>query len=350
MKEKILDEIVINSLKLMECITIKDNYDEFNKAFSYIKEELKGYFIKEIKVNKYINLVISNTKEKNLDIIFCGHMDVVPNETYKGIIKDGNLYGRGSFDMKGQLSVITSLLKNNKSKKKIAFIITSDEEIGGYCCKKILEEYNSSLAVIPDAGLNFKLIVEEKGLLQLNIKTRGISAHSSEPFKGENAILKNIDIYNQLIKRIKQPKKTTDFKTSINLSKLTGGTATNMVADYSVMTLDIRFTKDYTKEELLEIIKEIANNSEIEILDYGPTFYVDKNNHLIQEFLNNSKKILGHDVEIDKCLATSDAIYFSEKNIPTILMNPNGNYWHNKNEYVEIESLYTLYLLFKTLI
>ena len=46
----------------------------------------------------------------------------------------------------------------------------------------------------------------------------------------------------------------------------------------------------------------------------------------------------------------SDAIYFSEKNIPTILMNPKGANWHGKDEYVEIESLYTLYKIFKTLL
>ena len=350
MKDKILNEIVNNSIKLMECITIKDNIDEFNKAFNIVKKELKDYYIEEIIVNNYPNLIISNTKEKNLDIIFSSHMDVVPNETYKGTIKDGNLYGRGSFDMKSQLSVIMSLLKNNKSQKKIAFIITSDEEIGGYCCKKILEDYNASLAVIPDAGLNFKLIVEEKGLLQIEIKTKGISAHSSEPFKGENAILKNINIYNELIKQIKQPIDDKDFKTSINLSKIEGGEATNMVADTSTMTLDIRFTKDYNKNKLLSIIKKIAKDSEIKVLDYGPTFYVDHNNPLIKNFLNNAKIILNHEVEIDKCLATSDAIYFSEKNIPAILINPKGNYWHNVNEYVEIDSLYTLYLLFKTLI
>ena len=70
----------------------------------------------------------------------------------------------------------------------------------------------------------------------------------------------------------------------------------------------------------------------------------------IKKFKYNAKKILGKDLIIDRCLATSDAIYFSEKNIPCILINPNGNYWHNPKEYVEIDSLYTLYLLFETLI
>ena len=169
MKNIIVDEIVKNTSNLIKCITIKENYEEFDKAFNIVNEELKDYYIKEVIINNYKNIIISNTEDKNLDIIFCGHIDVVPNEEYVTTIKDGKLWGRGSFDMKSGLAVIISLLKNNKSNKKIAFIITSDEEIGGYCCKKILEEYNANLAVIPDAGKNFELIVEEKGLLQLEI-------------------------------------------------------------------------------------------------------------------------------------------------------------------------------------
>ena len=33
-----------------------------------------------------------------------------------------------------------------------------------------------------------------------------------------------------------------------------------------------------------------------------------------------------------------------------ILMNPKGDYWHNPKEYVELDSLYTLYEIFKTLL
>ena len=349
MKNYILDEIVNNSIKLMKCITIKENYNEFEKAFNIVKENLSNYNIREIRVNNYNNLVISNTLDHNLDIIFCAHMDVVPSDKYEGIIKDNKIYGRGAFDMKSNLSVIMSLFKNNKTDKKIAFIITSDEEIGGYCCKEILKEYSSKLAVIPDAGSDFNLIVEEKGLLQVEIKTKGVTAHASEPFKGENAILKSLDIYNKLIKLYPLPKNDSDFITSINLSKLIGGDAINTVADTCTMILDIRFTNDLNKTLLLDYIKKIAKYSTVNVLDYGPTFYVDKNNPIISKFICDSKKILNKNVKIGRCVATSDAIYFSEKNIPTILINPKGNYWHNPGEYVEIDSLYTLYLLFKTL-
>jgi len=251
--------------------------------------------------------------------------------------------------MKGQLSTIMSLLKHNKTNKKIAFIITSDEEIGGYCCKEILKDYTSKLAVIPDASSDFNLVIEEKGLLQLEITSTGTTAHASEPYKGDNAIIKLINFYNKLLEIYPMPT-NNEFKTTVNLSKLNGGTATNMVPGFATMTLDIRFEKKDSVESILKEINKIKKDLEVEILDQGPVFQVNEKLPIIQNFIKETELILNKKVNIEKCVATSDAIYFSEKNIPTILMNPKGAYWHGPNEYVEIESLYTLYKIFKTLL
>ena len=251
--------------------------------------------------------------------------------------------------MKSQIAVIMSLFKNNKTNKKIALIITSDEEIGGNCCKQILKHYNSQLAVVPDAGKNFELVIEEKGLLQLELSISGTSYHASEPFKGDNAILKLMDIYYKLLKIYKMPKNEKEYLTTINLSKINGGNSNNMVADFATMTLDIRYTKKDTINSIITNIKSISKNINIKILDQGPVFTVNKNLPILKKFIKNTEKVLNKKLKITKCTATSDAIYFSGKNIPTILINPIGNYWHNPNEYVDINSLYTLYQILKTL-
>ena len=187
-------------------------------------------------------------------------------------------------------------------------------------------------------------------LLQLELKINGLSAHASEPFTGENAIIKLFNIYNELLKKYPMPLSKEDFKTSINLSKLSGGITNNMVPDSASMVLDIRFINEDSIDKIINDIKSISNEVVINVLDSGPTFYVDFNLPVIKNFIENCNEILNNEVKISKCLATSDAIYFSEKKIPTILMNPVGDYWHNPNEYVEIDSLYTLYEIFKTLI
>ena len=32
------------------------------------------------------------------------------------------------------------------------------------CCKEILKDYNAKLAVVPDGGKNFELVVEEENI------------------------------------------------------------------------------------------------------------------------------------------------------------------------------------------
>lgn len=350
MREKIKSEIKKDLLNLLKYKTIKNNFSEINKLIEYVKKELNNYKIKEIMVGDYKNIIISNTEDKNLDIIFCGHIDVVPCDNYNVYEKDGKIFGRGTFDMKGQVASMMSLFKYNSSNKKIALLLTSDEEIGGYCCKKIMEDYNSSLAVIPDAGNDFNLVIEEKGLLQIEITIKGETAHASEPYKGINPILKLMDIYYKLIEKYNLPKDEDDFKTSINLSKLNGGDSNNMVPSDASMVLDIRYTKEDSPESIIEFIKKISNEVDIKVLDLGPIFSVDFDLDIIKKFIKDASNIIESDIKIKKCVATSDAIYFSEKNIPTILMNPKGGFWHNPNEYVEIDSLYSLYKIFKTLL
>jgi acetylornithine deacetylase/succinyl-diaminopimelate desuccinylase-like protein len=350
MKKIILDEIVDIATNLISYKTTKDEYKEIDKALLYIKQQLSDYYFEEVMVGKYKNLVISNTKEHNLDIIFCGHIDVVPALEYKAIKNDNKLLGRGSFDMKSQLAVMISLLKNNTSNKKIALIITSDEEIGGLCCKQIISNYNAKLAVIPDGGKNFELVVEEKGLLQLEVIAKGITSHASEPYKGVNPILTLMDLYNKVLKIYPMPKNEKQFITTVNLSKISGGDANNMVPSEARMVLDIRFTKEINVDSIISQIKDINKDIEINILDQGPVFSVDENLPIIKDFVNSAELVLGRKIVIKKCVATSDAIYFSEKNIPTIIMNPDGDYWHSPNEYVNIDSLYQLYKIFKTLL
>lgn len=342
---------IINTLKdLMSFKTVKDNKEEFDKLFNYIKNIMPdSLYIKEYNFDGDKALVISNTESKDLDIIFCTHIDVVPASSYDYKEDDTCIYGRGTIDMKGSVAVCLELFKNLETDKKVALFITSDEEIAGEVARKLTLEYNSKLAIVPDGGNDFKLIKEEKGLLQVKIKVKTVSAHSSQPFNGVNAITTLFDVYNKLIEKYPLPTSGEDYRTSINLSKLSGGIANNQVPDYAEMVLDIRHTLDDTKEELINAIKTTNDSIEVEIIGSGSVFKTEINDD-IKKYLDICKNILGRDIEIVGCESTSDAIYFSDKGIPTILMNPDGYYAHCPNEYVTKKSLVQLYEIYKKFI
>ena len=62
--------------------TIKDNYDEFYKLFDFVKEELKYFYIKEVVINNYPNLIISNCDTKDFDVIMGDNPTVLIKTNY----------------------------------------------------------------------------------------------------------------------------------------------------------------------------------------------------------------------------------------------------------------------------
>lgn len=329
-----------------------ENNNEVTKCFNYIKKYLKksNLFIKEYNFNNYRSLVISNTKDKDLDVIFCGHLDVVPgNESqFHPIIENNKLYGRGAFDMKGHDAVMIELMKKLPTNKKIALFLTTDEEQGGYNgTYKLLneEKYASSLAIIPDAGNNFDLIIEEKAVLQLELSMKGISTHASTPWKGENAITKLMNIYNKLLNIYPLPENKKEFITSINLGYIKGGDVVNRVPSKASLGLDIRYISKDSEEEIINNIKTISSDVEINVLEKGINYkYLESD--LARKYLSVCKNILKRKINISKCEGSSDARFFYEKHISSILMNAKGNDMHGDNEYISIDSLHRLYEIY----
>lgn len=339
-------EIKDIALKLLSFRTIADNKEEFTKLFNYIKEICnKELNIKEYEFNGKKSLVVANTSSVSLDIIFCTHVDIVPIENYKIIEDEENIYGRGTIDMKGSVASCLYLMNHLHTNKKIALFITSDEEIDGNCCVELLKIYNSKFAIVPDGGNNFDLIVEEKGALQLKVVAKGISAHASQPFNGSNAIAKIINLYNKLLKKYPLPKDSSEYKTTINLSKIIGGTQINCVSDYAEAYFDIRHISTDSTESIIKYMSKFKD-IDYEILLDGKVFKTDLDNVLIKKYISACETVLNKKIKYSGCESTSDAIYFYEKGIPTIIMNPIGYYPHNPKEYVNKNSLIILYKIY----
>lgn len=339
---------IINLCKdLMNFKTYKENDLEFNKLFNYIKDKFSNLYIYENEFNSNKILLLSNKATKDFDILFCCHIDVVDIDDWSIKTDKDNIYGRGSIDMKGQTASALYALNSYKKDKSIGVLLTSDEEVDGYSCMKMLELITTKLVIIPDGGKNFNFIKEEKGVLQLELKYNGIKAHASQPWNGINAIDEIYKVYQKLLKKYPLPVDETDYRSSINLSKIEGGSSYNTVCDSAKMYLDIRYTSETSKEEIIKIIKKLNKDIIINILFESDILKVDLKNKYIKKYIDVSEKVLNKKINLCGCESSSDAVYFDKLNIPVIIMNPIGDYLHNKDEYVNKDSLYMLYKIYK---
>lgn len=351
MKEQEMKEEILSILrKLLSFKTIKGETEEFSKLFNYVKTLESNLIIKEYDFEGKKGLVLSNTEDKELDLIFCTHVDVVVADNYEIVEDEETIKGRGTIDMKGSVAVCLALMKHINTKQKIGLFITTDEEVDGYVASRLANIYKAGLVIVPDGGRDFTLIKEEKGLLQIKVNVTGKRAHSSQPWNGNNAIDKLMDIYKMIILKYPLPTSEDEYITSVNIASIKGGIGNNLVPDYAEMVLDIRHIYKDKKEKIIKYIKSLDKNIEVEEILTGSVFKCDIKNKEIQRYIKVCEKVLDRKIEIKGCESTSDAIYFADLNMPTIIMNPEGYYAHGPNEYVKKDSLYKLYVIYKTFI
>jgi succinyl-diaminopimelate desuccinylase len=337
-----IESIASKPEKLKEVIDVVDNY------FSNKNLSIKRY----VQHSKH-SIVVSNTKEKKKKIILNAHLDVVAAEKHLFKLKrDGDrITGRGVFDMKAfaaMLMVATDKITKIRPDLSLALIMNTDEEVGGENGMKYLlnkEDYSCDVAYIPDGGGHFNILTEEKGLLVLKITAYGTTAHSAYLWRGNNAIVKLINIYNKLIEAYPNPQADKDWKISINLSKIEGGDTLNKVPEKAVMYLDIRYPYPVLAKSIIKKAEEIINDDSvfIENIINGTTFYSNTENHYIQKYKGIAEAYLDRNVNFTKSPGAADARFLSEKGIPVIMTRCDGGGLHSPDEWISVPKLLQQY-------
>ncbi len=355
MKESILEHL--QNLIRME--TTSKNPDELKRVIDYVCDVLDGMVINRYEHNGVPSAVFTFGKTKRPEVLFVGHLDVVPGskEQFEPKIVGNKLYGRGALDMKGPDAVMIALfekyLKEGEN-PSIGLMMTTDEEVGSKNGVQYLlqnEKWSAEFAVIPDGGMGFNIITEGKGVLHVKLIAEGKSTHGSTPWLGVNPIDKLIEIYNTL-KSKTQSEPCGDpahWHDTLNLGFISGGDAPNRVPDRAEMSLDFRFTAPKTVDQVLNEIKKTVDKFDgvkLEVLASGGTVYTPPDNPYLQKFKAVSERILNREVKFSREHGATDGRFFTDAGIPVLVTYPIGDGIHGENEWVDINSLETLYRIF----
>ncbi|HUW21773.1 MAG TPA: M20/M25/M40 family metallo-hydrolase [Candidatus Bathyarchaeia archaeon] len=347
--------------KLIRFQSDKDHPHEIQRCFEFLKNYLKknGLRFKTCFSNNKISLIVARKLKKHYRYILNGHLDVVPADypnAFRPIIKENRLYGRGAADMKGTVSVMIQLAQDMQLKDiDFALMLTSDEEVGGFDGVNYLlnkENFTCDCAIIPDGGENFRLVLKEKGIIHIKITARGKSAHASRPWTGVNAIEKLLEISQAIRKRIPETSKFDRWQPTVNLGKISGGSATNVVPAQAEMYLDFRYPETEMREKIIKIVSnsvEKQKKSGFQILIEGDPMDISPDNEYIKKILKLAKQ-KNIPLRIIKDYPASDGRFFSAKGIPVIMFAPVQSKGHINNEWVNIKSLETYYRILKKFI
>ena len=202
-----------------------------------------------------------------------GHMDVVPagargwsSDPFTLTERDERLYARGSADMKGFLALAVNQLVEAEARDlsaPLALLFTYDEEVGTLGSKHFVETWDSveplPRRTIVGEPTSLDSIRLHKGHVKFRLTFQGLSAHSGYPHLGKNALEPAAHAVLALTRlgetlRAERPEHSDRFPAvpfvALNVAKLAGGVAINVVPETSVLDFGLRHLPGMTAEEL----------------------------------------------------------------------------------------------------
>lgn len=303
-------------------------------------------------------LEISSNNNGTDCVLLAGHYDTVykPTSSFQQTVREGDrLLGPGVADMKGGLAVLLAALETFEScytSKKINWkvLITPDEEIGSpgskALYKQVSKECKAALIYEPSFA-NGAWVEARSGSYNVTIDVRGKAAHAGRDFeKGKSALLAFSPILSALRELPRICSEMTGSKVTVNVGKLTAGTASNVVPERCIVRINIRsISKDalaFTKKTLEDLVDMFGTDTDIRMsmVDDGirPPKILDEKNKKLLELLKSSALELQIPFKTETSFGATDGSDLATYGIPTLdSLGVVGGGLHTDDEYMLID-------------
>ena len=228
-------------------------------------------------------------------LIISGHLDTVPVEGQPGWERDpfrmevagDRIYGRGTSDMKGflaQCAEAARAIDLKRLRRPLVFLFTADEEVGMRGAASVAPALQDLLGEVPRPNLawigeptSLAVFHAHKCVCAFEVRVRGRGGHSGNPELGVNAIAvmgKALDVLGRLQaerRNVRSREFAAIFPDApydvMNFGTITGGIATNIIAEQCAMRMTYRSLPD---TDPLALYREIERRlGELDTHDYG---------------------------------------------------------------------------------
>jgi len=344
-----MQEIIDLTKDLIRFKSTQANPEEINLCIDYIENFLKNNHIDYRRLDqRQIPSILVAPQDKTVPVLLMSHIDVVegPDDLFEPYEKEGMLHGRGSIDDKYAAAMSLVLLKESVKRLKgrssaddlpFGILITGDEEVGGKDgAAHALSQVRADFCIALDGGGIDKIVVKEKGVVHLKLKSSGKSAHGARPWLGENAIENLIDDHH-VIKTFFEQSTPDHWHRTLNFSRIQAGKSINQVPDYAEAVFDVRYTEHDDMEELVRSIRgqikgELVVEKTEPLFLGGDSLYLD----LLLDIAQGTRVDFEH--------GASDARHLSQFGIQGIVWGADGEMsQHTSQEHLVVASVYKLY-------
>jgi acetylornithine deacetylase len=303
-------------------------------------------------------------------IVLSGHTDVVPvqgqawdTEPFTLAEHDGNLYGRGTSDMKGFIAVVLALLpefvqRDLRSPLHLAF--SYDEEVGCIGVGRMIADL-AAAGVRPQSCIvgeptMMKPVIAHKGKKSYRATVRGLASHSAYAPAGVNAVEAAAEAVAYLKRMARRHRDKGPYDrafdvahTTVHTGVFNGGTALNIVPHQCTFDFEFRHLPGDDPETLIAEFKRYVSDTlepemravykdagfDIELMSQIPAL----DNSPETEVVALAQGLSGN-TEIGKVSYGTEGSQFQQAGIPTVICGPGSiEQAHKPNEFVSLEQI-----------
>ena len=350
-----------------------------------IKEEMRRVGFDKVKIDPMGNILgyIGHGKhliamDAHVDTVGVGEAKLWKYDPYKGYEDEEIIVGRGSSDQEGGMASMVyagKIIKDLNFEADYTLLITGtvqEEDCDGLCWQYIInkDKIKPEFVVITEPT-SCNIYRGQRGRMEIEVTTHGISCHGSAPERGDNAIYKMAPILNEL-KALNENLMDNDFlgKGSLTVSEIFFSSPSRCaVADRCAISIDRRLTDGETGEYALQQIKNLPAikfaKADVSIYNYArpsyaglvyptqsyfPTWVLKEEHPACQTLIEAYKGLFKEKPLVDKwTFSTNGVSIMGRYGIPCIGFGPghedqahapNEKTW--KNELVKAAAMYAV--------
>jgi len=254
-------------------VRIKSLSGQEGEIIHFIEKKMHALGYDEVRIDGMGNL-LGRIGHGAKTLLFDAHVDTVDVKDegewqippFRGDIKNGRLYGRGSVDMKSSAAACLyagALARDLDYTAGLTLYVSCtvfEEDCDGENLKHLFKECD----IKPDYVLicepsNNLIALGHKGKAQITLRTHGISAHGSAPEKGVNAIYEMAEIIQRVEKTNLELMRKEGLHATLVMTNISSlGASLNAVPSECEAYLDRRMIPGETEADIRSEMEQLT--------------------------------------------------------------------------------------------
>jgi acetylornithine deacetylase len=277
-------------------------------------------------------------------------------EPFSASVRDGKMFGRGSYDMKGSLAAQMAAMKalanaGTTLRGDVVLAAVADEEYASLGTASVIQRVKTDAAIVTEPTA-VQICLAHKGYLWIEVETKGSAAHGSRFELGIDANMRMGRFLGELEKLERElrarPPHPLVGPPSLHAAMIHGGDGLSTYAASCKLQIERRTVPGETEAQAVGEVERIVDrlagadatfHAAVRPFFVRNPFEVSRDAGIVRALDQASTRVLGRAPTYMGDTPWMDAALLQAAGVETVVMGPGGGGAHAAVEWVEMESV-----------